>query len=50
LPEEGLASSLNLFFDDTADKNLHINSIYTLGAGLTQMFEKISLRHGFSSL
>jgi hypothetical protein len=46
LPEEGLASSLNLFFDDTADKNLHINSIYTLGAGLTQMFEKISFRHG----
>jgi len=46
LPEEGLASSLNLFFDDTADKNLHINAIYTLGAGLTQMFEKISLRHG----
>jgi len=46
LPEEGLASSLNLFFDDTADKNLHINTIYTLGAGLTQMFEKISLRHG----
>ncbi len=50
LPEEGLGSSLNLFFDDTADKNLHINAIYTLGAGLTQMFEKISLRHGFSSL
>jgi len=50
LAEEGLASSLNLFFDDTADKNLHINSIYTLGAGLTQMFEKISLRHGSSSL
>ena len=49
LPDEGLASSLNLFFDDTADKNLHINAIYTLGAGLTQMFEKISLRHGFSS-
>ena len=46
LPEEGLESSLNLFFDDTADKNLHINAIYTLGAGLTQMFEKISLRHG----
>ena len=46
LPEEGLASSLNLFFDDTADKILHINAIYTLGAGLTQMFEKISLRHG----
>ena len=50
LPEEGLESSLNLFFDDTADKNLHINAIYTLGAGLAHMFEKISLRHGVSSL
>jgi len=50
LPEEGLESSLNLFFDDTADKNLHINAIYTLGAGLTHMFEKISVRHGVSSL
>ncbi len=47
LPEGALASSLNLFFDDTADQNLHIDAIYTLGAGLAQMFEKISLRHGF---
>ena len=46
LPEGPLASSLNLFFDDTVDKNLDIDAIYTLGAGLTQMFEKISLRHG----
>jgi len=46
LPEDGLASSLNLFFDDTADKNLNIRSVYTLAAGLAQMFEKISHRHG----
>jgi hypothetical protein len=46
LPEDGLASGLNLFFDETADRNLHIDAIYTLGAGLTHMFEKISLRHG----
>ena len=47
LPEEGLASSLNLFFDETADKNLHINSIFTLGTGLAQMFAKLALRHGY---
>jgi hypothetical protein len=46
-PEEGLESSLNVFFDDTADKNLSIGSVYTLGAGLAQMFEKLALRHGF---
>ena len=47
LPEENLKSDLNLFFDDTADKNLTIGSIFSLGAGLTRMFEKLALRHGF---
>ncbi len=47
LPEDGLASSLNVFFDDTADKNLSIGSVFSLGAGLSQMFEKLALRHGF---
>ena len=46
LPEDGLASSLNLFFDESADRNLSIESVYTLAAGLAQMFEKISHRHG----
>lgn len=46
-PEEGLKSSLNLFFDDTADKNLEAGSIFTLAAGLAQMFTKLALRHGF---
>jgi hypothetical protein len=46
-PEEGLESSLNIFFDETTDKNLDINSVFTLGVGLTQMFQKIALRHGF---
>jgi hypothetical protein len=45
-PEEGLASSLNLFFDANTEQNLPIESVYTLGAGLVQMFEKIALRHG----
>jgi len=47
LPEDGLASSLNVFFDDTADRNLSIGSVFSLGAGLSQMFEKLALRHGF---
>jgi len=45
-PEEGIASSLNIFFDDTAEQNMSIGSIYTLTAGLVVMFEKIALRHG----
>ncbi|MBT8350520.1 MAG: DUF3786 domain-containing protein [Deltaproteobacteria bacterium] len=45
-PEDGLESSLNIFFDSTAEKNLNIESLYTLGAGLVIMFEKIALRHG----
>lgn len=45
-PEEGLESSLNLFFDSTAEDNLNIESIYSLTAGLVTMFEKIALRHG----
>jgi hypothetical protein len=46
-PDEGLGSSLNMFFDETADKNLEIGSVFSLGAGLTQMFQKLALRHGF---
>ena len=45
-PEVGLESSLNLFFDDTADKNLDTGSIFSLGTGLAQMFEKLARRHG----
>jgi hypothetical protein len=45
-PDEGLGSSLNLFFDRTADRNLGIPSIFSLAGGLTQMFEKLALRHG----
>ena len=45
-PEDGLESSLNIFFDSTAEENLKIESLYTLGAGLVIMFEKIALRHG----
>ena len=45
-PEDGLDSDLNLFFDNTADKNLSIENIYSLGTGLTIMFKKLADTHG----
>jgi hypothetical protein len=45
-PGDGFESNLNLFFDATAEENLNIESIYTLGVGLVNMFEKLALRHG----
>ena len=45
-PEDDLESELNIFFDSKAEDNLPIESIYTLGAGLVVMFEKLALRHG----
>jgi hypothetical protein len=47
LPEDGLESSLNVYFDETADKNLDVGSVFSLGVGLAQMFGKLALRHGF---
>ena len=47
LPEGGLESSLNVFFDAVTDENLEIGSVFTLGAGLAQMFQKLALRHGY---
>ncbi len=40
-----LESELNIFFDECCAVNLHIKSLYTLCAGLVQMFEKIALHH-----
>jgi hypothetical protein len=48
MPEDGLESSLHVFFDDTADRNLDIGSVFSLGAGLAHMFTKIAQRHGFA--
>jgi hypothetical protein len=48
-PEDGLESSLHLFFDACTNGNLDIGSTFSLGAGLAQMFAKLALRHGFSS-
>lgn len=44
-PEEDLESDFHLFFDSNVEKNLHIESIFSLTSGLLIMFEKIALRH-----
>ena len=49
LPEDGMASSVNVFFDETADKNIGVDAVFTLGTGLAQMFEKLAVRHGFAN-
>jgi hypothetical protein len=46
LPEDSLESSLHVFFDRTADENLGTSVVFTIGAGLAQMFTKLALRHG----
>lgn len=48
-PDGGLASGLNVYFDAAADENLDIGSIFSLTAGLAQMFDKVALRHGAGS-
>ncbi len=50
MPDDGLASSLNLFYDKTANENLDISAAYALGAGLAKMFEKIAMKHGFEDV
>jgi hypothetical protein len=44
--EDGLGSDLNLFFDSTADKNLNVEDIYSIGTGLAVMFKKLAITHG----
>jgi hypothetical protein len=43
--EDGMESSLTLFFDATAEQNIGTEGLYQLGTGLTQMFKKIALQH-----
>lgn len=45
-PEEGLGSSLHIYFDSASDDNLDIESNYTLNEGVALMFEKIAVRYG----
>jgi hypothetical protein len=44
-PEEGMESQLNLFFDDTAERNLSVESLFTMATGIVRMLERIMYRH-----
>jgi hypothetical protein len=44
-PEDGMGSKLHVFFDDTAEQNLTMDSLFTLGTGLVRMLEKIMHTH-----
>jgi hypothetical protein len=44
-PEDGMNSKLHVFFDETAEQNLPIQSLFTLATSLVRMFEKIMLTH-----
>lgn len=46
-PDDGLGSSLNLFFDNSVQENLGVDSSFNLGTGIAQMFEKLAEHHGF---
>jgi hypothetical protein len=45
-PDGDMESSLNVFFDDSADDNLGADSLYRLTTGMVMMFEKIGMTHG----
>ncbi len=44
-PEDGMESQLNLFFDDTAERNLPVESLFTMATGIVRMLERIMYRH-----
>lgn len=44
-PEDGMDSQLHLFFDDTAERNLPVESLFTLATGVVRMLERIMFRH-----
>ncbi len=44
-PEEGMESQLHLFFDDTAERNLPVESLFTMATGIVRMLERIMYRH-----
>ena len=45
-PDEGIESDLHIFFDETAESNLDMDSLYIIIGGIAHMFYKIALRHG----
>lgn len=46
-PDDGLESTLNLYFDETVENNLGVESAFFIGTGFAQMLEKLSDLHAF---
>jgi hypothetical protein len=46
-PDDGIESTLNLFFDETVGVNLGVDSAFFIGTGFAQMLEKLSTLHAF---
>ncbi|MDH3359557.1 MAG: DUF3786 domain-containing protein [Desulfobulbaceae bacterium] len=44
--EDDLESRLSIYFDRTADQNLNVELLHTLGVGMVSMFAKIGHKHG----
>lgn len=44
-PEDGMDSQLHLFFDETAERNLPVESLFTMATGIVRMLERIMYRH-----
>jgi hypothetical protein len=44
-PEEGMDSSVHVFFDATATRHLSVAWVHSLAVGLVEMFGKIALKH-----
>ena len=45
-PEDGMPSTLNVFFDQSVNVNLSIDSVLTICNGFASMIEKITDKHG----
>jgi hypothetical protein len=45
-PEDGMPSTLNVFFDQSVNVNLSIDSVLTICNGFAYMIEKITEKHG----
>ena len=44
-PEDGMESQLHLFFDETAERNLSVESLFAMATGIVRMLERIMHRH-----
>jgi hypothetical protein len=45
-PEDGIESTLSVFVDSSAENNIRIESVFTLGGGFVRIFEKVADTHG----